>query len=289
MEDNVVSSFSNSSHFGIYGLGIRDFDMRNNRVRVAGPQGSIGIYLKNCGRFSRTSVLANNAVAMNLGTGIIAIGRGMWLIGCSDIQVLHNSVYHLSDDADNFAFAMEQSNDMTLLNNVFANGSAGRAFYSFGNSNLLSDHNVFFSKTGTLGETVNDLAGLQVLTGGDQHSVVGDPGWAAPEPDSLALRNAALENIGTATSITTDLLGRPRHHVRRGQVVAARVGLHLAAALAGGLLPLEPQDAPAEDGAQRPREQGRQEHEVAHQRDREHREHHVPEPLRRAERREREH
>jgi len=210
IEDNVISSFSNSSHFGIYGLGIRDFDIRNNRVRVAGPQASVGIYLKNCGRFSRTSVLANNAVAMNLGTGIIAIGRGMWLIGCSDIQVLHNSVYHLSDDADNFAFAVQQSDDMTLLNNVFVNGSAGRAFYSFGNSNLVSDYNVFFSKSGTLGETVNDLPGLQALTGGDQHSVVGDPGWMAPEPDSLALRNAALENIGTATSITTDILGRPR-------------------------------------------------------------------------------
>lgn len=91
IEDNVISSFSNSSHFGIYGLGIRDFDMRNNRVRVAGPQASVGIYLKNCGRFSRTSVLANNAVAMNLGTGIIAIGFFLKTTSCGPLlRVLCN-------------------------------------------------------------------------------------------------------------------------------------------------------------------------------------------------------
>ena len=49
-----------------------------------------------------------------------------------------------------------------------------------------------------------------------------------------------------------------------------------------------PQDAGGKQPAQRAGEQRRQEHEVAHQGDREHREHHVAEPLRRPERRERE-
>ncbi|MCC6461208.1 MAG: right-handed parallel beta-helix repeat-containing protein [Saprospiraceae bacterium] len=210
VENNEISSFSGFSANGMYGLGIRDFEIRNNRVRVWGPQASSGIYLKNCGQYARICTLANNAVAMNLGTGIIAISQGFNLIGCDHIQVLHNSVFHASADADNYAFFMNQSEHMTLLNNVIANGGAGRAFYSFGNTDLVSDYNVFFSKTGALGQTVNDLAGLQTLTGGDQHSVVADPGWAAPEPDSLRLRNPSLENIGTATFILTDLLGAPR-------------------------------------------------------------------------------
>lgn len=211
VRNNEFGAFSGSSLYGIYGLNLYNYDISNNRISIGGVQATVGIYLINCSEYGDDiSLVSNNVVSMNLSESIFAVSRGMWIINCDSIQIIHNTVRHNSTDLDNFAFEMQQTGGATVLNNVFANVGLGLAFNSNGNDFSHIDHNVYFTNGALLCYGSAELSGIQTLTGGDQHSVRADPMWANGLPDSLALHNPALENIGTQTEVVEDILGFAR-------------------------------------------------------------------------------
>lgn len=209
---NEFIAGSNSSLFGMYGLGLSNYDISNNRVAINGVQATEGIYLINCSKYQPddATLVSNNAISMNLSESIVAVSRGMWIINCDSIRIIHNTVRHNSTDLDNFAFDMLQSEGAYVVNNVFVNTGLGLAFNSNGNSGSHFDHNVYFTNGALLCYGSAELSGIQAQTGGDLHSVLASPLWTNGMPDSLALKNPALENIGTETDIEVDILGFAR-------------------------------------------------------------------------------
>lgn len=208
---NRFEAASSSSLYSIYGLNLNNYDICNNQISITGVQGTAGIYLINCGNVGVDhSLVTNNAISMNLGVSNIAVSRGMWIINCDSIRVLHNSIRLNSDDLDNLAFEIQQTGGAYIANNIFANTGLGLGFHTFGSDDSQFDYNVYFTNGPLLGYGITDLSGLQALTGGDQHSVVANPMWTNSLPDSLALNNPVLENIGTQTEVLTDILGFPR-------------------------------------------------------------------------------
>lgn len=208
---NRFEAASSSSLYSIYGLNLNNYDISNNQISIIGVQGTAGIYLINCGNVGvDNSLVTNNAISMDLGVSNIAVSRGMWIINCDSVRVLHNSIRFNSDDLDNLAFEMHQTGGAYIANNVFANTGLGLGFHTFGSEDSEFDYNVYFTNGPLLGYGITDLSGLQALTGGDQHSIVANPIWTNSLPDSLALNNPVLENIGTQTEVLTDILGFPR-------------------------------------------------------------------------------
>ena len=211
VRNNRFVTASGSSLYGIYGLNLYNYDISNNRVSIGGVQATVGIYLINCSEYNDDiSLVSNNAISMNLSESFVAVSRGMWIINCDSIRILHNTIRHNSTDLDNYAIEIQQTAGATVLNNVFVNTGLGFAFRSNGNTNTRVDHNVYFSNGAWLSPGASDLAGLQTQTGDDQHSVVANPMWTNGAPDSLLLHNSVLENIGTQTEVLTDQRGFPR-------------------------------------------------------------------------------
>lgn len=208
---NRFEAASSSSLYSIYGLNLNNYDISNNQISITGVQGTAGIYLINCGNVGLdNSLVTNNAISMNLGVSNIAVSRGMLIINCDSVRVLHNSIRFNSDDLDNLAFEMQQTGGAYIANNVFANTGLGLGVHTFGSEDSEFDYNVYFTNGPLLGHGITDLSGLQALTGGDQNSLVANPMWTNSLPDSLALNNPVLENIGTQTEVLTDILGFPR-------------------------------------------------------------------------------
>lgn len=211
VRNNEFGAASFNSLYGIYGLNLNNYDISNNRIGIGGVQATVGMYLINCSNFNKDiSLVSNNSISMNLGTGIVAVGRGMWIINCDSIQLIHNTIRHNSADTDNLAFDMQNSKGAYVVNNVFVNTGLGLAFNSVGNTASHFDYNVYFTNGAQLCYSSAELSGIQALTGADQHSVQGSPMWTNALPDSLSLHNPVLENIGTETEVLTDLRGFAR-------------------------------------------------------------------------------
>ncbi len=211
VRDNYFAAGSQYSLYGIYGLNLYNYDISNNRVSIGGVQATVGIYLINCAEYNDDiSLVSNNVISMNLSEDIFAFSRGMWIINCDSIHIIHNTIRHNSPDQDNRAFEIRQTRSAYVVNNVFVNTGLGLAIEGSGDPDSYFDYNVYFTNGDFLAPGSSDLSGIQAQTGGDQHSIVANPGWTNGAPDSLSLRNPMLENIGTQTEVLTDIFGFPR-------------------------------------------------------------------------------
>ncbi|HOY06642.1 MAG TPA: right-handed parallel beta-helix repeat-containing protein [Saprospiraceae bacterium] len=211
VRNNEFGASSQNSLYGIYGLNLYNYEISGNRISIFGVQATNGIYLINCAEYNDDiSLVANNSISMNLGAGIVAVSRGMWIINCDSIHVIHNTIRHNSADTDNIAFEIQQTSGAYVVNNVFVNSGLGLAFNSGGTDYSFFDHNVYFTNGALVVYGSAELSGIQTQTGGDQHSVLANPMWTNGLPDSLSLHNPILENIGTQTVVLTDLRGFAR-------------------------------------------------------------------------------
>jgi len=119
-------------------------------------------------------------------------------------------VRHSSLDTDNFAFNLSNSSGLDIRNNIFANVGTGITLAYNNVTNSVCDHNVYYTGGNVLVGLTNDLAALQTITGGDEHSLVANPNFYSTQVDSMYFTNPLLENLGTATSVLNDIRDFPR-------------------------------------------------------------------------------
>ena len=212
IRNNFITGGGGNTNYAFYGLGLNKFDISNNYISASGAQGSSALYLINNGSGGNgiRNKIVNNSLNTSLGVDVIAVGMCLRVISTSNTDIWHNSVRHNSLDTDNFAFNLSNSSGLDIRNNIFANTGTGIAL-AYGNiTNSVCDYNIYHTNGTVLIGGTNDLAYIQSITGGDQHSIVADPMYMGIAPDILQIGNPLLENLGTDLGITTDIRGFAR-------------------------------------------------------------------------------
>ena len=109
---------------------------------------------------------------------------------------------------------------ITLLNNIFSNRESGSIAYNvfaFSTTAVLeSDYNIFHGtggnyRLGRWGSNCATLSAWRAATGGDAHSLEGDPGFvAATDLHLIAANGLAHQNGAVVPYVTCDMDGEPR-------------------------------------------------------------------------------
>lgn len=212
IRNNFITGGDNSTVYAFYGLGLNNFDISNNYITAGGAQGSSALYLINngSGTLSTRNRIVNNMLNTSSGVDVIAVAMCMRLINLNNTDIWHNTIRHNSQDTDNFALNLSNSSGLDIRNNIFANTGTGIALAYNNVSNSVCDYNVYHTNGTVLIGGTNDLAYIQSITGGDQHSLVADPMYVTTTPGSFEIGNPVLENLGTDLGITTDIRGYAR-------------------------------------------------------------------------------
>ena len=212
MNHNIITGGGSNTSYAVYGLGLINFDFSYNYVTGTGAQGSSALYLINNGS-GTTGIrnrISNNSLNTSLGVDVIAVGMCLRLINTNNTDIIHNTIRHNSLDTDNFAANISNSSGISFMNNIVANTGLGIAFAYGGITNSTCDYNSYYTGGTVLIGGTNDLAAIQAITGGDEHSIVADPMFLATATDNLYPGNPLIENIGLASSILDDIKGNPR-------------------------------------------------------------------------------
>ncbi|MFN3529998.1 MAG: T9SS type A sorting domain-containing protein [Bacteroidia bacterium] len=174
-------------------------------------------------------IISNNAV-YNINSN--GTQYGIYFIGVSDnYRIYHNSIIldHLghtgSSNIANFYTTSNYSN-IELRNNIFYidNGSSGNQYHIWSSNTSavpsVSDNNVFWNQspggtkvTARLGITNHlSLADWQLVNTNafDQNSVAANPVFTNTANGDITPLSTAVDNIGAAVGITTDLNGNTR-------------------------------------------------------------------------------
>jgi pectin methylesterase-like acyl-CoA thioesterase len=116
--------------------------------------------------------------------------------------------------------SLGSSGRITLLNNIFSNRESSNAAYNvfaFSTTTLLeSDYNIFHGtgagyRLGRWGSDCVTLSAWRAATGGDAHSLEGDPGFTgATDLHLLATYGLAHQNGAVVPYVTCDMDGEPR-------------------------------------------------------------------------------
>jgi hypothetical protein len=209
--NNLYGGFFNTT-YAVYGLGLIDFDFSYNKVAAGGAQGSSALYLINngTGNLGVRNRISNNVLSCNLGVDVIAVGMCMRIISTNNTDIFHNTVRHNSLDTDNFAFNISNSSGLDIRNNIFANAGTGITMAYNNISNSTCDYNVYYTGGNVLIGLTNDIAAVQTITGGDEHSIVANPNFYSTQLDSMFFTNPLLENMSGLCDVTDDMRGFPR-------------------------------------------------------------------------------
>ena len=209
--NRLFGGYSNTT-YAVYGLGLIDFDFSYNKVSAGGAQGSSALYLINngSGTLGVRNRISNNVLSCNLGVDVIAVGMCMRIISTNNTDIFHNTIRHNSLDTDNFAVNLSNSSGLDIRNNIFANAGTGITMAYNNISNSTCDYNVYYTGGNVLIGLTNDLAAVQTITGGDEHSLVANPNFYSTQLDSMFFTNPLLENMGGLCSVTDDIRGFPR-------------------------------------------------------------------------------
>ena len=173
-----------------------------------------GIYVGSCpASLSDPGLIANNFVHVG-GTGS---GYGLYLNNSNFHNIYHNSI-HITATSTTLGRALNiyNSDDINVINNIFANSGGGYAYYKDNTSTVASsDNNDLYAIGTTLaywnsGHT--DLATLQAESGMDINSLSTDPSFTS-DTDLHASTNL-LDLAGTPLAeVTDDIDGESRDPV----------------------------------------------------------------------------
>jgi hypothetical protein len=178
-----------------------DLKIMKNKINT---DSQYGIYVGSCpASLSDPGLIANNFVHVG-GTGS---GYGLYLNNSNFHNIYHNSI-HITATSTTLGRALNiyNSDDINVINNVFANSGGGYAYYKDNISTVASsDNNDLYAIGTTLaywnsGHT--DLATLQAESGMDINSFSTDPSFTS-DTDLHASANL-LDLAGTPLAEVTD-------------------------------------------------------------------------------------
>ena len=188
------------------------FEIINNKVNI--ENSGTGFYFDDVnGTDLNKGLIANNFVSIN-GTHE---SNGINLVLGEHLNFYNNSInIFTTDSLLSSAFQKDQANNISLLNNIFANHGGGLVMH-FSNTNeiISSDYNNLFTNGSSIGfwnngtGTIPDLDTWRSTTQLDSNSLSVDPRFISPT--DLHINSGGLENAGTPIpEITTDIDGEVR-------------------------------------------------------------------------------
>ena len=173
-----------------------------------------GVYLSTCGGISTSRAsLANNMIQVGATSTSSSSLYGIYLVNSGYFNIFHNSVLANSGGAFSRAFYASGGGATEVLNNIFANYTAGYAIYvTSGFSLTNSDYNVLHSPSGNVGYFNGNAATLtdwQTASAFDANSIDNNPMYYSSI--DLHVCNDSIADQGTPiASITMDIDGHPR-------------------------------------------------------------------------------
>lgn len=207
--------------YGIYsGFCDQGSVLSNNAIEISGYDKNYGLYLNYCDGdsaqpnryFNNMIVISGNSTATNY--GLFSFSGSYQTIAYNSVQV--NAGGSSSNAASVSALSSNQIGHIELYNNVFSNGSGGKAIsvnttaisqFSITNS----DYNCFSFTGSVLGQLGNfspaSLSEWQLMSSWDGHSFQGNPGFVSGSDLHLVNSSTLIGTGMPIASITADIDG----------------------------------------------------------------------------------
>jgi len=210
-QNQITEGSNNSSYVGIY-----IYQCQNQTEITANNLYDVlrgrGIYLtSSSAEVGKEILVANNFIHVGDGNNE---GYGLEISSCTNVNVFHNNIHIVSNNANSFAFRSNQSSGSKVLNNIFVTSEEGKAYDKNGGFISASNFNDLFSGGSNLGSwdgtLADDLEEWKMVSGLDAGSFNVDPIFSAPND----LHVSEVDLNGTAfpiAVITTDIDGETRN------------------------------------------------------------------------------
>lgn len=215
------STSTNTNSDAIYLNSLSDYlEVQGNFIYHAEDWPRTGLYCTSTsGKATQNNLIMNNSFAIgDTVSTVTSLKRGIHLNSVGFFSVKFNTVAVGSNNANNAAFIISNSNGNNVENNVFAGMHMnGRAVDVSGLGSILNmNNNLLYSESGQLGKfngnDQNDLSKWQNNTGFDSKSVSEDPLFR--DIDTLKICSKAADNIGTAHGLIVDIEGNLRNAIK---------------------------------------------------------------------------
>ena len=195
-----------------YGIQVNDATgsllIHDNKIRA--PYG-VGISLFNCDLpFVEPGRIMNNfIIAGNIGS----YGDVMYVGNSENIEIYYNSLFmdaDLSSGSSNvYAMRLKDDQSLNIRNNIMSTNGDKYAIYVYNSYFDAVDHNCYYTGGPVLGywnQDCADLSAIRAVSGMNEHSVSGDPGFVSNT--DLHATAALLDSAGIPISdITEDIDG----------------------------------------------------------------------------------
>ncbi|MEX0966024.1 MAG: CARDB domain-containing protein [Bacteroidia bacterium] len=196
--NNVITSATTYPYgYGIYMYYVRDgFMVANNRVAIDNLE--YAVYLGYCAGDSVNRGHVTNNFFSAGHPGATNRVYGIYLYSSAFADIFYNNVSIASSYPENYAFRVDYSSNLRILNNNFLNRGGGYSSYMADtNSVSLSDHNNYFG-SGTADfywdGDLNNLKDWMAATGMDSNSFNVDPLYVSA--GDLHVRQPVLKHSG---------------------------------------------------------------------------------------------
>ena len=176
------------------------FEIVNNRIKSTGdvPVTGLSIGISN-GTSTNRGLIANNALKLGSPNSNVA-HRGLELVSCTFLNVLHNSIALEEMATTGRAFSLVSCSSLNIYNNIFANLGFGYGLYGVGSSAFGNmDHTVTFSSGAEPAYFNNGLGAFgswQAATGQDANGFETFPDFADVTNGDLHTCKPQLNNAG---------------------------------------------------------------------------------------------
>ncbi|HAA12329.1 MAG TPA: hypothetical protein DCE41_11760, partial [Cytophagales bacterium] len=207
---------------GIVLYNTHHFQIEDNRINIAmGEPLARGISIQYSGNDEGiSSLITNNEIIVEGDTTVFSrqnYASGLQIFNTQNLEVFHNSLVISGIDNDEVVNFINAS-QVTFKNNLVVNDNEGILITTRSSSDLVLDHNAYFTTAGTYFNIESNpftldnsysLTEWQSATGHDQNSLFLDPQF---QSDSVLIPQASeLFRTGTfIPSVVYDILGTPR-------------------------------------------------------------------------------
>ncbi|OIP02332.1 MAG: hypothetical protein AUJ98_01535 [Bacteroidetes bacterium CG2_30_33_31] len=186
-----------------YGSGA--FKIEKNNIQARGTSTIYGLMLYYCtSTASIPSKVNNNMIAL---TGTSTSPYGLYVYNCNYVNLYYNSVnIDVGTAVNGRALYLSSGGNIRIKNNILSNKSDGYVSYIGTTTAIIeSDYNDLYA-SGTnfsyWGGYVNDLAGLQSVSGKEAHSVSIQPAFVSTS--NLHLTTSTIGNLASPISSVLD-------------------------------------------------------------------------------------
>lgn len=219
LSNTILTSSTRTDFSGIY-LNANTNDFRIQKNRIYAPNGGYGISIVNSHTiFSVRGKIVNNFVSV----GGPVTSYGIYVASSSNHDVYFNSVNvtgsHTTAGRSFYAYYTE---NLVLLNNIFANSGGGYSIYSDGtNSITSSNYNNLFTSGLVLGYWSGNRATLddwKTASAKDAQSLSTDPSFYSDE--DLHVSHILLDSVGIPVAEITDDIDGDMRNISRPDIGA---------------------------------------------------------------------